>query len=136
MTGEKDIPDPEKTRKLSAVSVGITVATGIIWALWDIVPAMWEGRNDTISENIRNFSRFAWVVPWFWGALTAHFFINIGQPDSYKLRFLIFGVTTVALVVFNLLTYYVWHWNCPPWVRTISVFVGALCGLLFWSQDN
>jgi hypothetical protein len=128
-------PDPEKTKKLSMISAGLTVATGILWAAWDIVPAMWEGRNDTISENIRNWSRYNWTLPLFWGALSSHFFINAGQAENYQIRFYIFAGVILTCIGANLGTYFGAEWEVPVWARSAFFFGGLVLGLVLWSQD-
>jgi hypothetical protein len=127
--------DDKKTAKLGLVSKIIVLTTAALWAIWDVIPAIWHGRNDTISENIRNWARGIWVLPFFWGILTSHFFINIGQPENYQTRFYIAASIILGVIGVNLATYFAVGWESPVWFRIVVLFTGMVLGIILWAQN-
>jgi hypothetical protein len=125
----------EKTKKLSIVSKVIVIFTGALWLIYDIFPAMNDGRNDTISETMRNWTRSAWVLPFIWGAITGHLFITTGQPDNYKERFYAALAIVASAIIANLVTHFAVGWVAPVWYRITMLFVGIGLGVLLWPQS-
>jgi len=128
------MPD-EKTKKIMKGSKWIVVLTAIVWSVWDVIPAMNQGRGDTISEAIRTWSRTAWVVPMGWGILTSHFFVNIGQPENYQLRFYVMSGFFVACIIANLIHSYYMGYVLSPAVRVGVMLFGMGIGMFFWPQN-
>lgn len=124
------------TGALRQVSKIVLIATGVFWGLYDVIPMLNQGRGDTLSENLRDWSRRAWVLPWFWGALSAHLFLNTGQPQDYRQRFLIAAGVLAALIVANVVTWYGLRWEAGVGWRTGLFFLGIAAGLLLWSQNQ
>ena len=131
---EKKVIDQAKTDRLRKISAGIVAATAAIWALWDIIPAINAGRGDTLSENIRDWSRNMWSIPLIWGALTGHFFVNIGQPTQYTKFFLILCGIAVAAILTNVATHFLIG-QVPLWGRIAALVFGIVLGIALWSQN-
>lgn len=126
--------NPERTKKQRLISQIILVSTGAIWLIWDLFPAINAGRGDTLSENIRDFSRHVIFLPLLWGCLGAHFFINLGQADNYIARFYVLIGFAVAAVALDLVLWFTNQIQYTPDMRIAAYFVGNAIGLLLWSQ--
>lgn len=124
-----------RTSKLRRTSKVIVILTGLLWAVYDVIPAINAGRGDTISENVRDWSRKWWILPYVWGALTAHFFVNIGQPDAYKTLFQILAMLTFGLFAANVCTA-LFLGEAPAWSRAVALMVGFASGLALWAQNH
>lgn len=128
--------NPDKTRRLRSISKVVVVLTAIIWGLYDILPSINAGRGDTISENLRDWARRTWCLPFFWGGLTAHLFVNIGQhPTKYRVLFFGFAGLTGAAIAANVVTALVLDWSAPLWFRVMVLAMGAVAGMLLWGQN-
>lgn len=130
----KEKVDIERTKKLRWASRSIIVATGLLWMVYDIFPAVNVGRGDTISENVRDWSRKWWILAYVWGALATHFFVNVGQPANYKSMFYVFAGVTVGYLATNIATVIVVG-EVPPWFRLLALVIGALTSLVLWAQN-
>jgi hypothetical protein len=128
-------PNPERTKKLRWASRGLVILTGVLWAIYDIIPSINSGRGDTISENFRDWGRRAWVLPLFWGLLSGHLFLNVGQPDTYRVRFLVAAGIMAGLIAVNIFTWYALHHEANVYMRIGLFFGGIGMGLLLWSQN-
>lgn len=129
--------NPERTKKLRLASRVLVVVTGLVWAIYDVLPSVNGGRGDTISENLRDWSRTLWVLPFFWGALSSHLFLNVGQhPVHYRTLFYALACLTLFLLGANLFSYFGWDWVAPLWFRGLVFVVGLVLGMLLWGQNS
>ena len=68
---------------LEAISKILVIVTGIIWAVYDILPFMTKKRGDTISEVIAVWGSKFLTLPLAFGTLMGHFFwVNPGAVPS------------------------------------------------------
>ena len=124
----------ERTKKYRLTSRAILVLTGAVWVVWDIFPAINVGRGDTLSENIRDWSRSVWLIPYMFGALIGHFFLNFGQPDWYRAGFMWFTGVTLFMLAANIITYMLLG-EVQLIARIAALCVGCALGTILWTQD-
>lgn len=132
---EKKHIDEETTKKIAKGTRIIVIAVSVLLLAWDIVAATWQGRNDTISEWIRNWSRTSITLPFFGGALMSHFFVNLGQPESYQIRFYLFAGVMVSCIGADVARFFIFSEAYSVEARISAVFFGFGAALLLWCQN-
>jgi hypothetical protein len=125
----------QKTKRMRLVSQIILIATAAVWFIWDLIPAINNGRGDTLSENMRDWGRSLLVLPMLWGALGSHFFFNFGQASNYVTRFYILLAISVVAIIVNVAVYYLHPIEYNVYWRVSAYVVGAFLGVFLWGQS-
>jgi hypothetical protein len=127
--------DDEKTAKIRKISSAVWIVAPLVILIGDIFGVPNPGRGDTPSEVYRDTKVSWWILPIVWGYVGAHLNLTIGQPDTFKMRFLISSAVMLVLLILNLMTVFVWKWKAGGPELIGAYFLGHAIGVALWSQD-
>ena len=112
----------------------LLIATGAIWALYDLIPAFAKAKGDTISEVLKNGAYRLWMIPLYFGVLGGHFFWNrqsyMGDTKYYILG--CFVLITIGLNIWSIKVGY----TPTRFIVSILPVIGYVIGHLIWTQNK
>jgi hypothetical protein len=108
----------------------LLVTTGVVWAVYDIIPFLSKERGDTISEVISKFGKKYITIPFMFGVLMGHFFWT--SDADPKPLILVLVIALIVLFDFINNKYFSKEVSIPS---IVIMMVGIPVGHYFWALN-
>lgn len=117
------------------VTIGILIATAVIWALYDVIPFLDPARGDTISEVILYYALRSLFIPYAFGVLCGHFFFPRDGAEQHP-RILV--PLSLAVLIYDVVAHV---FNVPVMLSLqaypfVPFLVGIPIGTWLWPQSR
>ena len=131
--------------KFRLVSIILLIAVPVIFIVWDIITVAMAGGSTTLSYVVKIASSFNqhFSIPFAYGVLGGHFFINRNKPNEGIMKIIalsVLGVISVFIITMDLMNYFnewnVWFINFISYNLIITLVIGFITGWGLWGQKR
>lgn len=122
-----------QNRRDRTITIVLLSACALILLVWDVNVAFNEGKNDTISEFLRDVSTNVWVLPFLLMGVMGHLFWNRREGEDRNFRPEILLGSALFVVCIDL-TRWATGLTYPHNSDVLVGLIGFVVGAAFWPQ--